>query len=852
MTKENSFSSSQASFTWLFKMAWRDGKASSRKLMSFMASIVLGIAAVVSIQSFGENLKDNIDLQSKALMGADYTIDSDSPPNERVQQIMDSLGGADASEINFSSMAAFPKNGATKLVQVRGIEGNFPFYGELETTPRTAAAAFRTDNAALVDATVMAQLGIEPGDSIKLGAVTLPIAGGLKSVPGSSAVFSSVAPPVIIPHKFIGETGLVQRGSRIDYEYYFMASSETSMEDLEERLESVLDANDADLDTHTSTSERLGRRYENFARFLNLVAFIALLLGCVGIASAIHIYIKGKLRSVAVLKCLGASRRQTFLIFLIQIAVIGFLGGIAGTAIGLLLQSLFPMVLGDFLPLDVTISYSLQAVLMGLSLGVCMSVLFALYPLIGTLYVSPLQALRVQEKELSRSRRSAVLVSLGVFLFIFLFSLWLLKDLRYSLGFVGGLIITFSLLAGAGRLFMMLIQKFFPDSWSFVARQSLRNLFRPQNQTLTLVLAIGVGTFLISTLYFTKDMLLAQAAIEGKKESANMILLDVQTTQEGEVVSTIREQGYEVINNIPIVTMRVQSLKGVPVNQLRQDTTSAVNDWILNHEFRVTYRDSLIASENLEAGTWVSSAEKGEVIPVSVSDGFAENAKVGVGDRLEFNVQGVVMPAIVQNIRTVDWARMQLNFSLVFPAGILEEAPQFRVLTTNMPNEQASADLQRELVKEFPNISIIDLRQVLTVIEDILDKIALLINFMAFFSILTGVIVLLGAVRTSKYQRIRESVLLRTIGARSRQILKITALEYLYLGVLGSFSGILLSLVGSQLLAWLLFDSPFVPSVIPFLIILPGITFLVLLIGVSNSMGIIKSPPLEVLRKEVR
>lgn len=852
MTKNNSFSSSKTSFSWLFKMAWRDGKASSRKLVLFMASIVLGIAAVVSIQSFGENLKDNIDLQSKSLMGADYTIDSDSPPNERVQQIIDSLGGADAREINFSSMAAFPKNGTTKLVQVRGIEGNFPFYGELETTPKTAAAAFRSDDAALVDATVMAQLGIEPGDSIKLGTVTLPIAGALNSVPGSSAVFSSVAPPVIIPHQFIAETGLVQRGSRIDYEYYFMASSETSMEDLEQKLDPVLDANDADLDTHTSTSERLGRRYENFARFLNLVAFIALLLGCVGIASAIHIYIKGKLKSVAVLKCLGASRRQTFLIFLIQIAVMGLLGGIAGTAIGLLLQGLFPMVLGDFLPLDVTITYSLQAVLMGLLLGVCMSVLFALYPLIGTLYVSPLQALRVQEKERARSRRSAVLVSLGVFLFIFLFSLWLLGDLKYSLAFVGGLIVTFSILAGAGRLFMMLIQRFFPDSWSFVARQSLRNLFRPQNQTLTLVLAIGVGTFLISTLYFTKDMLLAQAAIEGKKESPNMILLDVQTTQEEEVVSTIRQQGYEVINNIPIVTMRVQSLKGVPVNQLRQDTASAVNNWILNHEFRVTYRDSLIASENLEAGKWVPSAEKGEVIPVSVSEGFAENAKVGVGDRLEFNVQGVVMPAIVQNIRTVDWARMQLNFSLVFPTGVLEDAPQFRVLTTNMPDEQASADLQRELVNEFPNISIIDLRQVLTVIEDILDKIALLINFMAFFSILTGIIVLLGAVRTGKYQRIRESVLLRTIGARSRQILKITAFEYLYLGVLGSFSGIVLSLVGSQLLAWFLFDSPFVPSIIPFLIIFPGITFLVLLIGVSNSMGIIKSPPLEVLRKEVR
>ncbi len=852
MRQDKILTSSKTSFSWLFKMALRDGKASSRKLVLFMASIVLGIAAVVSIQSFGDNLKENIDLQSKSLMGADFIIDSDSQPNERVQKIIDSLGGADAREISFASMAAFPEGGATKLVQVRGIEGNFPFYGELETTPQSAADSFQSRDAALVDATVMAQLGIQPGDSIKLGKVTLPVAGALNSVPGSSAVFSSVAPPVIIPYQFIAESGLVQRGSRINYEFYFVAQAETSMEELEKRLDAVLDENDADLDTHTSTSERLGRRYENFARFLNLVAFIALLLGCVGIASAIHIYIKGKLRSVAVLKCLGATRRQTFLIYLIQIAIMGFLGGVVGTLVGLLLQGLFPMVLGDFLPLDVTISYSLQAILMGLLLGVCMSVLFALYPLIGTLYVSPLQALRVQEKEVSRSRRSGVLVSFAVFLFIFLFSLWLLEDLKYSLAFVGGLIVTFSILAGTGRLFMKLIQRFFPVSWGFVPRQSLRNLFRPQNQTLTLVLTIGVGTFLISTLYFTKDMLLEQAAIEGKEDSPNMILLDVQTAQEEAVASVIKEQGFRVINNIPIITMRVQSLKGVPVNQLRKDTASGINNWILNHEFRVTYRDSLIASESLKEGTWKAAAKKGEAIPVSVSDGFAENAKVGVGDRLEFNVQGVVMPAVVQNIRTVDWARMQLNFSLVFPPGVLEDAPQFRVLTTKVPNEQASAGLQRELVGQFPNVSIIDLRQVLVVIEDILDKIALLINFMAFFSILTGIIVLLGAVRTSKYQRIRESVLLRTLGAKGGQILKITALEYFYLGVLGSLSGIVLSLIGSQLLAWLLFDSPFVPSIIPFLIIFPAITCLVLLIGVSNSMGIIKSPPLQVLRKEAR
>ncbi len=250
------------------------------------------------------------------------------------------------------------------------------------------------------------------------------------------------------------------------------------------------------------------------------------------------------------------------------------------------------------------------------------------------------------------------------------------------------------------------------------------------------------------------------------------------------------------------------------------------------------------------AGEWTAEVTDLNLIPISISDNFAEDAKVAVGDRLSFNVQGVIMNTIVGSIRKVDWSRMQPNFSIVFPRGILEDAPQFRVITTKVANEDASAALQQELVRLFPNISIIDLRQILSVVEEILNKIAWLINFMAFFSILTGIIVLLGAVRTSKFQRIKESVLLRTIGARSSQILKILALEYFYLGILGALSGIVLSLISSQLLAWLLFDTAFTPSVFPFLVLFPAITILVMIIGITNSISVIKSPPLEVLRKE--
>jgi putative ABC transport system permease protein len=329
-----------------------------------------------------------------------------------------------------------------------------------------------------------------------------------------------------------------------------------------------------------------------------------------------------------------------------------------------------------------------------------------------------------------------------------------------------------------------------------------------------------------------------------------MILLDVQAGQEKEVEQVIKDSGNPVLNDIPIVTMRVQNINGRTVNEIREDSTSGINRWVLNHEFRVTYRDSLTNSEVLSSGEWISKVENTNLIPISVSDNFAEDALVNLGDRISFNVQGVVMNTEVRSIRTVDWSQMQPNFSIVFPKGVLESAPQFRVITTKVPGEAASASLQQELVRLFPNVSILDLRQIITVVEDLLNKIAWLINFMAFFSILTGIIVLLGAVRTSKFQRIKESVLLRTIGARSKQILKILALEYFYLGALGTLSGILLSLLSSQLLAWLLFDTAFVPSIFPFLVLFPSITLLVMFIGLTNSISVIKSPPLEVLRKE--
>ena len=815
-----------------------------------MASIVLGIAAVVSIQLFSQNLTDTIKRQSKSLLGADFVIESRQLPSERAQKIIDSLE-PDAKEVRFVSMINFPKNDGTKLVRIRAIDGNFPFYGEIETTPVLAATNYQKADGALVDATLLLQFGVKPGDSIKVGLIKLPISGSLKAIPGDNAISSSVAPLVIIPYNLVNQTELLQEGSRKEYQYYYNQPN-TDLIALDKSLDPILEAQDVQLKTHTSSSERLGRNYQNVGSFLNLTAFIALLLGCVGIASSVNIYIKEKISAIAVLKCLGASRKQSFLIFLIQIAAIGILGGIIGTTIGVALQQIFPLILKEFLPFELSINITAQPLIMGVLLGLIMSVLFALLPLLRTWYVSPLEVLRTQDSNANKSSSKAQIISIGmIILFLYAFSFWLLKDWLFALAFIVAVFVTFAILAGIALGTMKLFKKYFPKGAQFTTRQALLNLFRPNNQTLVLLVAIGLGTFLISTLYFTKDILLEKTALNQSTKQANLIALDVQKDQLNSVKKLFTSNDFPVLNNIPIVTMRIHSINDQLANTLRADSTSQIKSWVLNHEFRTTYRSELTKSEEIVEGKWVGTQKDNEEVVISISDNLAKDANAGVGDRLVFDIQGVLKKVVVGSIRKVDWANLEVNFTIVFPAGVLENAPQFNVLTTYASTEKESANLQGKLVSTFPNVTVIDLRQVFTLVQDILNKVSWVINFMAIFSIFTGIIVLIGSVRTSKYQRIKESVLLRTLGATNKQILRITAFEYLLLGVLGSLLGILLALFGSFLLAFFVFEEPFVPSWIPFIIFLPGISLLVVGIGLSNIREVLNSSPLEILRKTV-
>ncbi|TVP52120.1 MAG: FtsX-like permease family protein [Mongoliibacter sp.] len=834
---------------WVFKMAMRDFRKNFSKLMLFVSAMVVGIAALVAISSFGDNLSKDIDGQAKELLGADLVLGNNQPIGK---QPSDSLATDISEEINFASMVAFPATGESRLTQVRALEGAFPFYGELETIPVEAEKSFRQGGKkALVEKILMAQFNAVVGDSIKVGEVTFVIEGELEKVPGQSGITATVAPAVYIPMEFAEATGLIQYGSRLNYLKYYKFPASLPAEEVVKKFEELWEDDKISSTTVENRRNQTGRSFENLANFLSLVAFIALLLGCVGVASAVNVFVKEKLASVAVLRCLGVSSWVAMKIYLLQILLMGLFGSVLGAFLGTLLQYVLPSVFSDFLPVEVSIGIAWSSVGFGLVTGLFVSVLFGLLPLLKIRKVSPMATLRPDGDSISlRNDKLRWLVIGGILLFIYVFSYFLLGGWKFAAGFTGFIIFAFVALWSVALFIMWLIRRFLPISLRYTLRQALSNLYRPNNQTVSLIATIGLGTAMISTLFFVQGQLLDEVKFADKEDQPNMLLFDIQTRQIESVVASIQKRDLPILQQVPIVTMALESINGISrkVNDTLPEEDRRSRG-LYNREFRVTYRDSLISSERLVKGELREVKNPGDSIFVSFDEGYASRTGVNLGDEIVFNVQGRPIKTYVGSFRDVKFNQVSTNFLVLFPENVLDNAPKFHVVITKTKNDRQAADVQAEIVREYPNISVVNLGAIVETLEEILSKIGFVIQFMAFFSIATGIVVLISSLIISKYQRMRESILLRTLGASSRKVGTINTLEYFFLGSLAALSGILLSYIAAFLLSQFVFQLPFRPVVKEAVIVYFAITLLTVLLGWLNGSKIIKKPPMEILRE---
>jgi len=812
---------------WYLLMAWRDSRRNRGRLLLFVLSIIIGIGALVATLSFGRNLSADIDGQAKLLLGADLVVRSGRPvPAARFAGVgLDTVrrdSGRRSMECNFASMVTFERSGQSRLVQVRALEGDYPFYGALETTPASAGIGFRKRRAVLVDKTLLLQYGAKVGDSVRVGTLSFAIAGTLDRAPGRNELSTTIAPPVYMPLAFAEPAGLLGKGARLEYQYYYQ------FDVLPAGLETKLDSAGLRYETVETRKNRMSRSFGDLAQFLTLISFIALLLGCVGVGSSVNIYIREKIASIAILRCLGLKSRGAFAIYLLQVLAIGLLGSIVGVLLGIGIQQLLPVVLKDILPFEMSFRLSWPALGEGIAAGVCVSLLFTLLPLLAIRKVSPLYTLRMSVEDAPGGRdRTRWLVYLAILCFVCVFAYLQMERLGKAVVFTLSILGMFLVLAGAARLLMAVTRRIIPRRSGYLLRQGFANLFRPNNQTLILVVTIGLATVFIGTLYLVQQFLIDRVSVAAVNGEGNMVLFDIQRDQQAEVEGLTRQYGLPVLQAIPFVTVRMRG-----------------------REIRVTYRDSLARTEKIVSGVFTKRVVSGGVVPVAVEERFAQENELALGDTVSFDVQGLPMVVKVGSIKRSDQRKFDPIFPVLFPAGVLEEAPQILLLITRVPSPQVSARFQQAVVSRFPNVSVLDLRLILSVLDEVLGKVGFVIRFMAGFSMLTGVLVLIASVLISQTQRIREIVLLRTLGGTRRQVRIILVLEYFFLGSLAAAVGILLSLGFGWALAEFVFDGPLTVHWLPLLGIFVFVCGATVGIGLAGSRGVLNSPPLEVLRRE--
>jgi putative ABC transport system permease protein len=860
--------------TQLFGLAWRESRTARRRLLLYMSSISLGVAALVAIDSFSENVIQSVHDQSRALLGGDVMATRNAPRTKAVDSLRDSLarvGIPTVTSTNFISMALVPRTGGTRLVQIHAVSPGYPFYGEITSEPANAWPQLQSGHNVVVDPALLVSLNAEIGDSVTIGASKFRITGSLQSVPGDVGISAAIGPRVYIPERFVGETGLLTFGSRAEYQTLFKLPESIGRPFFIARFSARFSAGaSGHMEGAGYNESRLASAIDQLHDYLAIVGLIALLLGGIGVASGVHAFAMRKIDPVAIFRCLGATSWQVLGIYTVQAAIMGLVGAAGGVVLGLGIQFLMPFALKDFLPVDVEIHLAPAAILLGLGIGVWVALLFAMRPLVALRRVSPLQALRREPDAdaLRRARRDPLRLTLDFAIAASVLALGLSRadTVQRGIGFTVAIALAIGILWLSAAAMSWLARRVLRPSWPFPLRQGIASLYRPGNQTRAVVLALGFGVFLMGTLYQVQHNILHALDARMGEARANVVFFDVQEAQERGIDSIVRGSRVELIDATPIVAMKIASINGrstadiaaeIERNRGPRPRRPGSNErsreqrgpGALRREFRSTFRDTLTTSEHLVAGRWFAANRRGGLGEVSLDSSIAREIGVKLGDTIVWNVQGVDVPTQVTSLREVKWTTFAPNFFAVFDPKSLAPAPKQFAILVHAPDAATIAHLQRDVIARYPSVSSLDLTLVQRTVASVLGKVIMAVRFLALISLALAIPVLFSAVSATRRERLREGVLLKTLGATRRQIGQIMLAEYALLGALGALTGVVLStFAGWALMHWV-FRQAFSPAIVPALIVAGAMIALAVVIGMLTGRDVFASTPMAALRE---
>jgi putative ABC transport system permease protein len=778
---------------FILNLTLREIRSSWRRLLFFFLCIALGVGSIVFLRSLIHNLKQVGGNDARALMTADFEVTSTNPftPAEisSIDEITARYQIVDAHIETISAAimthSSDPSNNGVQFVEVKGIEPLYPLVGEFTLSDGSPFdPKLLENNGAVAGRALLEELHTNVGDKIKLGDAEFQIRGTFDEEPGTGGGGVRMGGLIFIDRKAFDAAGITAN-ARVRRRMLYRTTDDPT--EVVTELRTALKGTSLQVNSYRDQQESLNENFERTENYLSLTGLLILVLGGVGVWNVARAFVEQKRKTIAVLKCLGASGTRVITVYLLQILTLGLVGSLFGIVLTQLGLWLVRFRYFDVLPNKMSYAVVPSAAIQGVVLGILISVLFSALPLLQIRTIKPRLLLRDENNaslsHLDWTKWIFGVISLAVLLGL---AVWQAGSLKVGAFFLGGLAGTgFVLFASAWVLTWMLRRV--RNLASFSLRQAVNSLYRPGNQTRIVLLAVGLGAFVVLAVQAMETNLIREFDFTRNQRLPSMIFVDIQKGQVDDVSKMIAERTGEQPENVPTVRARIAAVNGQPFDY--NQTEIRQNQGQIGREFALTYRPNMEENETVIDGDWWSTTRPVDEPQVSVEEAMAKTLKVEPGDSITFDISGRQLTARVVNVRRIDVRRTRTAFVFVFRPGTIEQAPQVYASTVlkHVP-EIERARLQREITDKFPNVQIFDVDAILVTVRKVVNNFVIAVSFVGSFVLLTGILILIGSVALTKSQRIYENAILKTLGANRRILTTILISEY---GVLGFLAGVI-------------------------------------------------------------
>lgn len=839
---------------FIFNLTIREIRSSWKRFLFFFLCIAIGVGSVVALRSLIQNLSQAVGGDARELMTADFQItstDDFSPADlSKIEKIIQTSNIIEArNEIIDTSAMARPvksENNNVKFVSLRGIETPFPLVGEFKlSNGKPFDFKLLENRGAVIAAILLEELNVKIGDRIKLGESDFVITGSFDEEPGGSGGFQLGA-RIYVEKKAFDAAGITQNRSRVTRRILYRTSANPT--NLVETIREDLKGTTLRVQSYRETQERLGEQFARTENYLSLTGLLILVLGGVGVLNVARVFVEQKRKSVAVLKCLGASGTKIITVYLLQILLLGLIGSLFGILLAQGGLWYAQMNFNDSLPRTMSYAVHFSTAFQGIILGVLISLLFSALPLLQVRNIKPNLLLRDENnknlRKLDLTKWIFGIVCLGGLLGL---AVWQAGSALVGTIFLVGLGLTSLVLYLAAFGLTWLLKKF-KKFGSFSISQAINSLYRPGNQTRIILLAVGLGAFVVLAVQSLQTNLVREFDFTRNQRLPSMFFVDIQKSQTADFTHLVEQSVGEKPEIIPTVRARISYINGKPIDYKNREVRQQQGQ--IGREFAITYREKLDQNEEVIEGVWWQGNSK-EIPQISVVDSMAEDLKIGVGDSITFDISGRNITAQVANIRKLDARNTRTAFIFVFRPGSLENAPQSFVANVlkRIPANQRQK-LQRDVIDKFPNVQIIDVAEIIKVIQNLVENFVLAISFVGSFVILSGILILIGSVALTKSQRVYENAILKTLGAKRGTLATILFAEYGLLGIMAGIIGSVFATALSFVVSKYVFQIEWEFDLRLMLLGILITALLVMIVGALASFDVLFKKPLSTLRSQ--